>query len=353
MESIKIGQFSFFQGEQIICKIGKDLLTNAAITFKIDDRPNRVSSAWICHNSSSNSGDSAPNKYGYRYSWGFRVYDGESTTDGVSEIHPYTSASSKQFSISERLQTFFRFHNLSSTLLLMKYKLGIFDEYNIYDFSENEGFIKLCNEKKSVEIKFGRFVKQMTTKFNELLLNPVSSNLDDSDKFVESLHNKFMAYQKNDGFDIDFLSGEDILIGYTRANYLDKDGGTLHNSCMNDKHKFLNIYTKNPNQIRLAIIKIDDKIACRCLIWKTVEGKEYADRIYYKYDWMEPLMRKRLDDMGIPHISKFSTKLVQLEKWEFDYYPYLDHFYNFDKHSGSLLYFSNSLHTLRNTNGAL
>lgn len=44
--------------------------------------------------------------------------------------------------------------------------------------------------------------------------------------------------------------------------------------------------------------------------------------------------------------------MIQLDKWEFKYYPYLDNFYYFDKSDGRLLFVGNC-HALRNTNGTL
>ena len=89
------------------------------------------------------------------------------------------------------------------------------------------------------------------------------------------MHNKFVTFQSNDNCLITFLSGEKILEGYNRKNYYGEDGGTLHKSCMTNKFNFLNLYTHNPNQIKLAVIYINDKVAARCFVWTTIDGKQY------------------------------------------------------------------------------
>ena len=55
-----------------------------------------------------------------------------------------------------------------------------------------------------------------------------------------------------EGLKHEILTGKDILKGYTKANYA-SGWGTLHNSCMADKHDFLGIYTENPDKISLLI----------------------------------------------------------------------------------------------------
>ncbi len=253
------------------------------------------------------------------------------------------------------IQHFLNFNQLENLFPLFRYKFGIFDEFESYEVGEGDGCIKLKNDRKSVEIKLSRFVRQMALKLNEFAAtNKYISKLDVSDKFIEMIHNKFVSYQKDNSQMINFLSGEDILKGYTRANYLDKDGGTLHKSCMVDRHDYLNIYTQNPNQVELAVVYIGDKIAARCFVWTATDGKKYSDRVYFRHDWLENLMKEKLRKVGILPISEETFKSVQLEKWEFEYYPYADNFYFLDRKNGTLLSIqTDRFSQLRNTNGRI
>jgi hypothetical protein len=213
------------------------------------------------------------------------------------------------------------------------------------------GFIVLGGEKKKMEIKLGRFIRQMAIKFNEIISESPLKKLEISDKLIENIHNKFISYQKGNDCMISFLEGDKIDIGYTKTNYLHTMGGTLHNSCMTDKLNFIEIYKSNPNQVKLAVIYIGDKVAARTLVWTDINGIKYSDRVYYKYDWLNDFMTDKLRKMGIDPIWEKSIRVVKLDKWKFDYYPYVDSFFYMDKENGVLVSLQNNYVSLRNTNG--
>jgi hypothetical protein len=345
---LKIGNFTFNSGDRVTCEIRGTIITNAKIYF----RETRQGSLWICHDHPSLAGDPSPDKLGFPYSWIFNIDDSGNSTEGVKNIQPFLNIEKKDMIMSERLDTFLHLCGGINLSVLFEYKIGIFDDFNEYDICENPGYIVLKNNKKITEIRIGRFIKQMSAKFNEITYK-LGSKLDISDKLVEEIHNKLVSFQKDNEFDIEFLSGDDISIGYTRKKYLSEYDGTLGNSCMTDKTGFLGIYKENPNQVKLAIIKVSGKIAARSLVWTTIDGSQCFDRIYYKDDWMEYFMKQRFKKMGISPVKDFGIKIVKLEKFEFDEYPYVDSFYNMDRTTGMLVSISDDVVNLRNADGGI
>ena len=346
---LTIKEHSFNTGDAVSCYIKGYEIRDAKIYFN----PDRTRDVYICHNIPNFDGDASPNRLGYKYSWVFHV-DSRGYTDDVTHIVPFMqNIEKKEYEFSEELNTFFKFNQLENLLLLFHYKFGTFDEYYRYEVSKNQGFITLINERKTMEIKLGRFLKQMALKFNEVASKtPGINKLDITDKLIETIYNKFVSYQQK-GNMVEFLEGSKILDGYTRENYLSEDGGTIHNSCMSNRHDFLGIYTENPNQVKLAVIYMSDKIAARCIVWTATDGKQYSDRVYYKYDWLEEFMKEKLRKMGIEPIKEQGIRTVQLEKWNFNQYPYVDSFFYFDTESGTLLSVGPKVNQMRNTNGSL
>lgn len=356
------GLFTYKSGDRVTCTIKGNLIKDALIhiinsgdsDFEYEISTTR---AFICHNDPECAGSSSPVMYGYRYSWAFHMNQDGRLTDDVRDLRPEINGIERKekYHMDIEIQHFLNFNQLENLFPLFRYKFGIFDEFESYEVGEGDGCIKLKNDRKSVEIKLSRFVRQMALKLNEFAAtHKYISKLDVSDKFIEMIHNKFVSYQKDSSQMINFLSGEDILKGYTRANYLDKDGGTLHKSCMVDRHDYLKIYTQNPNQVELAVVYIEDKIAARCFVWTATDGKKYSDRVYFRHDWLENLMKEKLRKVGILPISEETFKSVQLEKWEFEYYPYADNFYFLDRKNGTLLSIqTDRFSQLRNTNGRI
>lgn len=350
----KAGLFTFNAGDRVTCTIRNQEIHDAVIHLISYETEAK---AWICHNDSNCIGSESPKMWGYNYSWVFTLRSDGRTTEDVKNLKPEIGGLSmkEKVSIDIEIQHFLRTNGLEKMFTLFRYKFGIFDEFECYEMGEGDGCIKLKNDRKSVEIKLSRFIRQMANKNNDLAItNHSISKLDVDDKTIETIHNKFVSYQKGGTQIICFLSGEDILNGYKKSNYLNKEIGTIHKSCMVDRLDFLKIYSQNPNQVELAVIYIDSKIAARCFVWTATDGKKYSDRVYYCYDWLESLMKEKLRKMEILPINEQSFKSVQLEKWEFEYYPYADNFYYLDRKTGLLVSFqSNNFNQLRNTNGGI
>ena len=201
------------------------------------------------------------------------------------------------------------------------------------------------NVSKKMEIKFSRFIKKINDEMTRMeVKHPeivFQKKLSDHD--IENIYNKYVSLQKGDFSRIEFVSGKDILNGYHSENYI-SGNSTLHKSCMTDKFEALKLYIENPDQVKLAIMWIDDKVAARAFVWKTVDGEVYHDRIYYGQDWMGELMNTHLKSSGIKGLPYDSNKIVKLDNWKFKYNPYVDSFYHLDGANGNLYYISTNFY---------
>jgi hypothetical protein len=350
---VKIGQFFFESGTPISCTIKGITIDNAIVHFF--DETKSVVRGWVCHNNSDFDGDESPNRYNFRYSWCFHVSKDGGLTDEVDGLKPLLTGVSlkKDVKIVPELLFFikeFSEQNKCDYAPLFIYKFDLFDEFNQYEIDDLEGFITLKNERKTVQVKISRFIRQVGIKFNDLVSSQKTLiKVDISDKLIEILFNKFVAFQKQNQ-NLEFYSSEEILKGYKKENYFGTSG-VIHNSCMSDKLEYLNLYTQNPNQVQLAVIYIQQKIAARTIVWTATDGKKYHDRIYYTNDWLENLMKNKLNKLGIQTIKESGFKMVQLDKWNFKNYPYIDNFYHFDSTNGTLLYYPENIKTLRSAHG--
>ena len=118
------------------------------------------------------------------------------------------------------------------------------------DRSDSSGvFTKSRNE-----VGLGRFV-------NKLFPGKYNS------KQVEEFVNSFKASLEKAGEYFDLVEGEDIEFWYNSENYKE-NSGTLGNSCMAQKRNLFGIYTQNQDVCKMLILKEDDKIIGRALVWK-------------------------------------------------------------------------------------
>ena len=194
-----------------------------------------------------------------------------------------------------------------------------------------------------------------------------------SNKEIEEFTNMFKKVEESsDEFEI--VYGTDILHWYSESNYSESKG-ELGTSCMryNRCRDYLKIYSENPEVCRLLILKTEDgqKIKGRALVWKIKEirpkskttneegdllkGVEYyMDRIYAIDDATKQMFQEHADEQGwLKRLTSsygdcqdfklgeqaykriFAT--VQLKKWEFEEYPYMDTFKRLDTDSGILI----------------
>lgn len=83
--------------------------------------------------------------------------------------------------------------------------------------------------------------------------------------------------------DFEVVLGDDIKHYYHENSYSGyKDIGTLGGSCMrhNSCSNYFNVYTKNKHVCSMLILKVDNELVGRALLWETDEGVKLMDRIY-------------------------------------------------------------------------
>jgi hypothetical protein len=182
-----------------------------------------------------------------------------------------------------------------------------------------------------------------------------------TDKDIEEFVNKFKA--SIDGSDVfELVDGTDIDHWYNYKNYVDENKGNLGNSCMKSKSGLFGIYNENPDVCKLLILKEDDKISGRALVWKLksikrmrteVEGVEwFMDRQYTNNDSDVEKFRNYAKEKGWAfktnnnHHSftnvtfngeEFNAELeVEVKAKDYRRYPYMDTFRRFDPNTGIL-----------------
>jgi len=193
--------------------------------------------------------------------------------------------------------------------------------------------------------KVGRAVRQVLT----------SNGIEVTDKQIEEFVNRYKTEwdKLNAPINIDFVTGNEIKKWYLDVNYV-SGSGQLNNSCMRypATQNYLEIYTRNPEQCQLVILKTPDntKLLGRALLWKCSEDSTtvartplkvdyYLDRIYTVFDHdrdkIKEFVKNKLKDKNvICHIdvvndfSKLNRIKVSLENVEFAQYPYIDSLYN-------------------------
>jgi len=212
------------------------------------------------------------------------------------------------------------------------------------DRSDSSGvFTKSRNE-----VGLGRFVNKIFPgKYNS--------------KQVEEFVNSFKASLEKVGEYFDLVEGVDIDFWYNSKNYK-SDAGTLGSSCMAKKVNIFSIYTQNQDVCKLLILKEDDKIIGRSLIWKLssikssgkpVEGVEYfMDRQYTIKDSDVQKFRNYAKEQGwcyksynnhhslgsvtIDGEEKNVRMTIEVSAKDYNRYPYMDTFKRYDINNGIL-----------------
>ena len=184
-----------------------------------------------------------------------------------------------------------------------------------------------------------------------------------NDKQIEEFVNKFKATIENGAEVFEIVEGSDIAKWYYYENYFE-DKGTLGNSCMRDKPAaYFEIYVENPEVCRMLILKEDDKILGRALIWKlnsfkqtsgdeTEKPEYFLDRQYYIKESDVVKFRNYAKQQGWSYKSdnnyhSFSgvnykdqiinaNMSVKLKDIEYRKFPYLDTFRRYDTYSNIL-----------------
>lgn len=233
---------------------------------------------------------------------------------------------------------------------------------------ENEDFISFVAKNRisdynqtaspslRTKMKVGRFIKKFLKKECYNLFNI-------SDKDIEIFVNLYKSYFSSKLEDFLIVEGEDIKKWYLEENYAtigEHRSGSLWQSCMryHEKNKFMNIYSKNPDQVKMLVhLNSDNKLISRALLWqKAFDRKEdtfkVMDRIYsiyehsvvsfknwaiqngyiYKYEQSSKSERLFVVDSEVIKIDL----TVKLDNKKFNYYPYIDTFKYLDMTNGCL-----------------
>ncbi len=338
---MKIGNFTFTQGQTVMLKWLGESFHKGALNFCHD----RI---YFCHNYPRKHGNRSPDLLGYDGSWVFK-YDTEAGifTEDVECIIPFIEGiEMHSIIIDHKLKCALQFFDteekqMIELLLLLKTKP--IEKYNQITLSEKPGFVRLTGKTNylksesefvtkriSVEIKLSRLLRKCSNELQESGQEAAKAYFI-SDATIEKINNKLVSFQSGDFIKHEFLSGEAFLEAYNSSNYA-QGSGSLRKSCMNDKPDLLQLYVLNPNQVSVAVFKVEDKIVGRSIIW-TIGDKKYFDRIYYSQDWIEPHISKTLLDLGYSSIrDQFDNEntetffSVELEKLP-QLFPYLDTFY--------------------------
>jgi hypothetical protein len=198
------------------------------------------------------------------------------------------------------------------------------------------------------EVGLGRFV-------NKLFPGKYNS------KQVEEFVNSFKASLEKAGEHFDLVEGEDISHWYWYENYKE-EAGTLGSSCMAKKRNLFEIYTQNQDVCKMLILKEDDKIIGRALIWKLasikagrdiIEGSEYfMDRQYTIKESDVQKFRNYAKEQGwfyksynnhhslgtvtISGEEKNVKMTIKVATKDYNRYPYMDTFKRYDVNNGIL-----------------
>ena len=196
------------------------------------------------------------------------------------------------------------------------------------------------------EVGLGRFV-------NKLFPGKYNS------KQIEEFINSFKASLEKAGEYFDLVEGDDIEFWYNSENYKEKSG-TLGNSCMAQKRNLFGIYTQNQDVCRMLILKEDDKILGRALVWKlnslNIKKDEdpgfFMDRQYTIKESDVQKFRNYAIEQGWAYKSynnhhSFGTiningedrnvlMTVKVKDKDYNRYPYMDTFRRYDVSNGIL-----------------
>ena len=195
------------------------------------------------------------------------------------------------------------------------------------------------------------------------LINNVFPNVykdSEIENFVNLLKERFQ-----DSYNFEIVNGSKIKEGYSTGNYL-KVTNSIGNSCMNNK-EFFDLYESNPDVCRLVLLKKNNEIAGRALLWKVdnisqdgskIGAEFFLDRVYvcddflltkfHKYagenNWAYRYYQSFHDKNIIVYKKKKYTDVkisVKVKKGTYKKYPYMDTFSRLNVKTGTLYNDSN------------
>jgi len=215
------------------------------------------------------------------------------------------------------------------------------------------------------QIKIGRFAQALLND-PDVIEDLKSGNIElpeltprDYEEFVNLYKAEFVVVSN----EFKLIKGDEIPYYYDFMNYAYPDKGQLGASCMRytSCQRYFGIYQKNPEVCQLlAYVNQENKVLGRALVWKLdkkVDGcpaEYFMDRIYCANDsdmikfrnyakekgWvmknkntsdaLEALFFNYDDKVYLSHIN------VQLSKWNFAFYPFVDTLSLLNEQNGKL-----------------
>jgi hypothetical protein len=184
----------------------------------------------------------------------------------------------------------------------------------------------------------------------KLLIEDRNADLDatDFEKFANAVKSYVSVLGDDDGngknIQFKLVTGEDIRYYYYYEHYstlMGKDSN-LWGSCMRneDCQEYFDIYTENAEVCALLVaLDKDEKVLGRALVWTFTDGKRGMDTIYAHESLFDSFISWAVDneayykDRQSCHHQIFDrlnrervdyAPYVQLKKWSFSNYPYMD-----------------------------
>lgn len=219
-------------------------------------------------------------------------------------------------------------------------------EYDMISYGDGSNLGTGIFTKSRNEVGLGRFV-------NKLFPGKYNS------KQVEDFVNSFKASLEKAGEHFELVEGEDIAFWYNSDNYKEISGN-LGNSCMARKRNLFSIYTENPEVCKMLILKEDDKILGRALVWKLesiniVKDQDpgfFMDRQYTIKDSDIQKFKNYAKEQGWSYkssnnhhsfgtinlngVDKNVDMVVSVKVKDYNKYPYMDTFRRYNPDTGLL-----------------
>ena len=204
--------------------------------------------------------------------------------------------------------------------------------------NDKDQLLRLVFTKNRQEIRIGRMVRSL------LAANKITGFTDSEiEKFVNDLRG--IVKIMNDVFaNFSIVEGDDLGFWYHRKNYLDPHRGSLGSSCQAvGRLDWLQIYIKNPQTVRLLILKSDenpDKLIGRSLLWKLDDGTFLMDTIYTMKDSDNKIFLEYAKHNGWHAITepgaRNNTYIAHVNPIEFESYPSVDTMNMWDPSTGKI-----------------
>lgn len=163
------------------------------------------------------------------------------------------------------------------------------------------------------------------------------------DDYIERMSNYLRSQFEFTGI-FKYIKGPDIKTWYHQDTY-HPNAGTLNNSCMKKPacQRYLDVYVNNPETVRMLIaVDSDDKLIGRALLWTTVKGEKFMDRVYGNDQTIQAFLEHARDNgfyhkryqnhSSADHVLNSAGNeadiqlMVYLDTSNCDYLPYMDTF---------------------------